>query len=605
MKKQEEVTLNRGILDSITPVEINFSRNSMDIGERYMKGYGIIRYPSEVNLGWLSQITNITNSLVSVTFIPTSSGELLSAVSRNIAQMRGEAYATNDYIKQQRAEKGIENGEELIRRIDQDGESVGYFSCVISAVGNDEKSFKSACTAVEMKISSLNMQARAMSSLQKEAYECLAPYHVPNPKILKCTQRVMPISTYQYGMPVSSVNFTDDTGYYFGRDTNNGIVCVDMWKRGGDRQNSNWVVMGKPGSGKSFFTKHILMSEFMMGTKIYIIDPESEYGELTKYLGGDVINVCGSKEGKINPLQINTEKYDNFEDNEADNLGALAIHMKTVETFFDMYLEDLTAIQKAILKDVLIKVYEKHGITFETDVTDLHETDYPVLQDVYDYIVEQYKKTDDKEYNTLAMLLKDATSGSDQFLWNGHTTIHSDKQIVCLDTHDIQQAPAHIKKTQYFNALTWVWEQASKNRNEHCIIVCDEAYLMIDQRVPQALIYLRNIAKRGRKYGIGLMIISHSVVDFLSPSIKQYGQELLGTTGYKAFFNCDGKNLKELGNLYDLKDMEMEYLLKADRGSGLVTIGSKRLKIKFEVSQEKTNIINGEYEKNSQEKGNG
>lgn len=595
MKKQEHIKLNRGVLDSITPVEIEFERNRMAVGERYMKVYGVIRYPSEVNLGWLSQIMNITNTLISVTFVPTSSGELLSAVSRNIAQMRGEAYSTNDYVKQQRAEKGVENGEELIRRIDQDGESVGYFSIVITAVGTDEKSFKAACSAVEMKLSSLNMQVRAMSSLQKEGYECIAPYHIPNPKIMNCTQRIMPISTYQYGMPVSSANFTDETGYYFGRDINNGIIFLNMWQRGGDRQNSNWAVLGKPGSGKSFFTKHMIMSEFMMGTKIYIIDPESEYGELTKYLGGDVINVCGSKRGKINPLQINTEKYDDPDNPDDESLGALAVHLKTVDTFFDMYLENLTQIQKALLKDAIIKVYKKYNIDFDTDVTNLKETDYPVISDVYEHMIEEYERSGNEEYNILAMLLKDAAVGSDQFLWNGHTTVFSEKQIVCLDTHDIQQATEQIKKTQYFNVLTWAWEQASKNREEHCIIVCDEAYLMIDQRIPQPLIYLRNISKRGRKYGIGLMIISHSVVDFLSPAIKQYGQELLGTTGYKAFFSCDGKNLRELGELYDLKDMEMEYLLKANRGSGLVTIGSKRMKVIFDVSDEKADIINGKY----------
>ena len=150
-----------------------------------------------------------------------------------------------------------------------------------------------------------------------------------------------------------------------------------------------------------------------------------------------------------------------------------------------------------------------------------------------------------------------------------------------------------LKKIQYFNVLTWVWEQASQNREERCIIVADEAYMMIDQRVPTALIHMRNMAKRGRKYNVSIMTISHSVVDFLAPAIKQYGQELIGTSCYKMFFGCEGQNLLELSNLYDLKEAERDFLLGAEQGYALAQFGSKRVIVHFKVGDYKKRRISG------------
>jgi hypothetical protein len=143
------------------------------------------------------------------------------------------------------------------------------------------------------------------------------------------------------------------------------------------------------------------------------------------------------------------------------------------------------------------------NIDFGTDVTQLKNEDFPIMGDLYELVCSNQDEISKK----LAGKLKNIAVGADSFLWNGYTEIKSDKQIVCLNTHNLQNNNEKTKKTQYFNILTWVWEQASKNRDERCIIVCDESYLMIDNKVPQAITFLRNIAKRGRKYNVSLMVI--------------------------------------------------------------------------------------------------
>jgi hypothetical protein len=127
----------------------------------------------------------------------------------------------------------------------------------------------------------------------------------------------------------------------------------------------------------------------------------------------------------------------------------------------------------------------------------------------------------------------------------------------------------------------------SKNRAEKVLLVCDEAYLLVDPNVPQSLIFLRNVAKRARKYEAGLMIISHSVVDFLDPAVKLYGQALMDIPTYKLIMGTDGKNLADTAELYGLTEVEQDRLFNKKRGHGLFMIGSKRLFARFDVPKYK------------------
>ncbi len=583
MKKTENQ--NREILDAITPIELNFGRNRFGIGEMLAKAYGIIRYTPSVHLGWLAQLTNLGSCLISITYTPNTDSELINAISRNIAQQRGEAMGTRDYIKQQRAETGVANAEEIIRKVDRDGETIGRFSLVIMPFGTTEKELITASKEMESRIAALGFSARCLSNLQMEAYEQLSPFHAGNAKIDGITETIMPLSTLVHGEPWSAVDFSDNEGFYFGRDAQGGVIFLNMWLRQNDRTNSNWVVLGEPGQGKSFLVKHIITEEFALsGAKIIIIDPEREYVDMVKKLGGDVINCGGSDKGKINPLQV--KHYP--KDDDDGGLNDLALHLKNVECFFDMYLPDLTSAEKAALNNAVIDVYASFNIDFDTDASTLSSTDFPIMSDIYNYL----SKKKDTLSVSLANKLKSIAEGADKYLWNGHTNIKSDNQLICLNTHNLQDTSDTTKKTQYYNVLTWAWEQASKDRKEKCIIVCDESYLMIDERVPQALTFLRNLAKRGRKYNVSLMVISHSVVDFLSPEIKRYGQEILGNATYKVFFGCDGRSEQELAELYNLNTAEQDFILSKRKANGLVSIGSKRIRVNFDLGY-KSDFLTG------------
>lgn len=440
-----------------------------------------------------------------------------------------------------------------------------------------------------------------MASLQEQSFKTVSPYHTLEESIEEVLKRVMPMSSYIGGFPFSSSGYNDGTGYYFARDNGGGLVILDPWKRGNDRINTNFTIMGVAGVGKSTSVKHIALSEYMKGTKIIFIDPEREYKELCESLGGDWINAGGGINGKINPLQIRptpVETDDKFYSDDGNGMGDMAIYIKNLDIFFSLYIPSLTDKEKAILKSLVIELYHKFGITWDIDINKLSNEDFPVFKDLYDLIEDKSKeqeaclKANEKnEYKDLALLLQDIALGSDAFLWNGKSTIETNTRCICLDTHDLQNTSDSIKRTQYFNLLTWCWQQMSADRAEPVLLICDEAYLMIDPNVPQSLVFLRNVEKRARKYEAGIAIISHSVVDFLDPRIKMYGQALLDIPCYKILMGCDGKNLIETKELYNLTDAEEELLSRKKRGNALLMIGSKRLHVNFEIPEYKLDFM--------------
>lgn len=184
--------------------------------------------------------------------------------------------------------------------------------------------------------------------------------------------KVVPFSTFVGGFPFASSGFNDGEGYYFAKDTSGGLVIVDTWKRGGDRTNSNFCVMGNSGVGKSTAIKHILLSEYMKGTRIIVIDPESEYRDLCQNLNGDWINAVGGSKGMINPLQVRPSPRDDEDEieelrlyrDEGYGMNDLALHMKNLEIFFSLYIPSLTDMQKAVLKNVwwsCTRSFTSHG----------------------------------------------------------------------------------------------------------------------------------------------------------------------------------------------------------------------------------------------------
>lgn len=605
MKKQEKSieTVNENLLNIITPMGIQFYRNHLEIGENVGRAYSIIQYPQTVDTGWLAHISSMPGTIVSCTIQPTDGAALVEAISRDIVRQRGISDTTHDPIVQQRAQVAAEDGERLMIQIDQRGEAVVLMSCMVMPFARDAETMNQTSRKLNSQCAIIRARCRALSHMQQDAYKQLSPYYVSVPEIDRITQRIMPLSTFVGGLPCSSTGYTDNVGSLWAHDTHGGLIIVDPWRREQDHTNSNMVLIGPPGTGKSTAIKSICISEYMRGTKLIFIDPENEYKDLCLALGGDWVDMGGAG-GRINPYQVwpvpldddNDEETPLYGNEQQPGINALALHMMTLDIIHGLYLPDLTDVQKALLKETVEEVYAAHGITWETDINQLDATDYPTAKDIYLALrrkARAKKAQPDNAYETLAALFRSAAIGADGYILNGHTSVQAHSRCVCLDTHALTGMSDALKRTQYMLMTAWAWQQLSNDRHERVLLVCDEAYLMIDPAVPQALAFLRNAAKRARKYEAGIITIFHSIVDVIDPSVKLYGQALLDTPTYKLIFGSDGPNLKELTELYGLTQAEQDLLYARKRGHALMMLGSCRIHSVFHIPDYKLQLMGG------------
>ena len=160
-----------------------------------------------------------------------------------------------------------------------------------------------------------------------------------------------------------------------------------------------------------------------------------------------------------------------------------------------------------------------------------------------------------------------------------------------LDTKSLIQMSGTVLAAQYFNVLSWCWEQITHDRNERIMLVADECWTMIDPRCPQSLEFLKNAEKRARKYEGSIVVGTQSTNDFLAPEVKFYGQSVLDLPTYKLLFSMDGQSLKETTALFDLNDAQSELIASGQRGTALMKAGSRAVKVRFVLSDEQLEMF--------------
>lgn len=597
--ERKKSKLSPAVVNVLSPMGIKIEQNHLYLGENKAAVLGVVNYPEEVSYGWLKPVTNIPATAVGMHYQEINAGELIRNLNSTIRQHESLSEERKNYSEKEAAARIAENAKRLIRQLQNKEEKVGLFSTVIMPFAPEEAAFKRAADEVKTRAQIAGLSIRGLSFFQKQAFLQLSPFQEEEKEIGEYLNRVIPLSAFIGGFPFASSGFNDGSGSYIAKDLSGGLVIADIWKKGADRTNSNLLFLGGSGAGKSTAVKHILISELMKGANIFIIDPESEYAEFTKNLGGDVIDTGGGREGKINPLQIRPLpkilkeeelKGEPEEEREDDKeiLPDLAAYLNMLETFFGIYAS-LSEKELAALKMTLIELYARFGIDWDTDIRERKNEDFPVMKDLYDLLTE--KKAAEKEamlrdsYETLSLLLRDIAVGADAFVWNGPTTMHHEAKLVCFDTSNIQSFSKKKKAAQYFNITSYLWQMivANHQKGERSILVCDEAYLMIDPDVPQGIAFLSSTSRRIRKYEGSLVIISHLAEDFLAEKVKQYAQPLLDLPSYKFLMGTDGKNLEEIKGLYKLKEAEERILEKKKQKEAVAIIGSKRIPITFEI----------------------
>jgi len=574
----------------LTPVGgISFGVSKVTIGPVVGRIYGALRFPSELDYGWAVDLMNNSDCITSITYYPGNVSELGDALARSIKASSMDAQAESNARRKKHFAKKAVDAEQLIEELDFKNAPIGHVAILAMPFSDREDKLEDVCRSVSNRFAKKRMRLKPLGNLQKDAYKQLSPYYPPQPLIADVLKRIFPLESLMGGFPLTINLYRDDHGSYFARTMDGGVMSLNLLMRGHDRTSSNAIFTGKTGMGKSTALKHLLMTMYMNGVKIIVIDPEREFRDLCRNLSGTWLDVGGG-EAKVNPFQIRPVPKD--EDDEQDQLfkgddNAMALHIHTLDVFFKLYLPDLTNMQRALLKKALVEVYREKEITWETHVTTLRPEDFPIAEDVCRYL----KAQDDQRCQELADLLNDMAEGADSFLWNGYTNVDLSNDLIVMDTNRLSNSSAEVKRAQYFNNLTMCWQIMSQDRSQPVLLICDEAHILFEPDIPETSMYMRNYAKRARKYEAGLWVVTHSLVDLLNEKVKLSGQAILDCATYKVFFGTDGKNLEETADLFHLTESEKNALLAQEQRHALLFLGNQHVKVDFDIPSYKLELM--------------
>ena len=573
-----------GLLDLITPIGgLAFGVSKTTVGPVVGRVYGATRYPSELDYGWCIDLMNASDCVTSVTYTPGNVSLLGDALSKSIKRNKQDAKVEGDARQQKRLLRQAEDADRLIDDLDARSEALGHVTWLVMPFTDDETHFEDVCHQAVARYGRKRIKLKSLGNLQKEAYRQLSPYHPPQSRVEDVVQHIMPLKTLLGGSPMVVNIYRDDKGCYFGRTMDGGIISLDLLYRGRDRTDSNIICVGASGSGKSTVMKSIVETLYMSGVQIIIIDPEREFRELCQNLNGTWLDAGGGA-AKINPLQIRTVPEDEDEEKTGPSLyqsndNAMALHIHTLDVLFKLYLPSLTDLQRALVKKALVELYQQHGIQWDTDVSALAPEQFPMVSDLYRLLLSKVKE--DPKYEEISAMFYDMAEGADSFLWNGVSNVDVNSDFIVFDTNRLQSCTDELKRAQYFNLLSMAWNAISADRSKPVFLLLDEAHLLLDPAIPQTAMYLRNMAKRVRKYEGMLGVVMQSVVDALHDEIRLYGQAILDNATYKFLFGSDGKNLKETSDVFNLTGAEENILLARERGKALCLIGSQHVHVDF------------------------
>ncbi|MBR6221885.1 MAG: DUF87 domain-containing protein [Lachnospiraceae bacterium] len=574
----------------------------------------VINYPSVVGDSWLAGVMSFPSTKVVVKLTPTDSTKAIRAIDYSLAELRGQYMNTSIDSKLIEIQEHIDTLSTLLVTLKQDNETLlstniyvtaydgvatrddpvlseGFGDSLIPMVADIKRTVRRSYSEAGLKLSGMDfMQIQAYIGGQISAYDPLIK-----------EARGIPSNTVAGMFPWIFAHISDKGGIKLGQS--DGVpVFIDFFRRDSERVNSNMVIVGKSGSGKSYATKSLLSNLASEDAKIFILDPENEYSELAKNLHGKVINVGNAKYGRLNPFHIITALDDDEAGTEGGGPGgSYATHLQFLEEFFRQILPDIDKDALEYLNSLVERVYLDFGITPETDLSNLTAGDYPIFDDLYDVVLAEFERTNNEYLRQLLRSLvnyiaKFSTGGRNANIWNGPSTITTDENFSVFNFQSmLANRNTTIANAQMLLVLKYIDNEIIKNRdynlkyglNRKIVVVIDEAHVFIDNKFPVALDFMFQLAKRIRKYNGMQIVITQNIKDFVgSEEIARKSSAIINACQYSFVFGLSPNDMDDLCKLYQkaggINEREQEDILAAKRGQAF-TIMSPTSRSSFMV----------------------
>ena len=578
--EQMEEIRTKDFFDMILPGNIKFFSDHYIMGDSYRSVWVIREYPPSTEeqaiLSQLADRNGVTLRIYHRLVESMEQRKILQNATRKNKLMSG-GNNVNETIE---AEGNLQDVIELLANLRKNKEPLLHCSVFIELKARNMNALKELQSEISMELTRSKISVDRLTLRQKEGFLSVLP--VGTNQFGAQYERVLPASSVANLYPFNFSGKTDPQGLYLGRDKYGTNILVDFDRRAEDKTTSNILILGNSGQGKSYLLKLILTNIRESSKTIICLDPESEYEELTKAMGGCYIDFM-SGEYTINPLEPKAWS-DSTEETEADapeafqKVTRLSQHIAFLKDFFRSY-KDFTDAQVDTIEILLMKLYARFGITDSTDYSTKQPTDFPVMSDFYELCEEEFMTYDNKrKYLYTEEMLQEVCLGihsmcvgAESKYFNGHTNIVDDK-FLCFGVKGLMDTNKRLKDAMLFNILSFMSNELLGKGNTAASI--DELYLFLTNMT--AIEYIRNAMKRVRKKDSAIILASQNIEDFLIPSIREFTKPLFSIPTHQFLFNAGQINPKDFMDALQVEQSEFELIKYPERGTCLYRCGNER-----------------------------
>lgn len=545
-------TVQRGMVsipDIIAPssVEVDFSH--IRVGEKYYKTLFVVGYPRFVSANWLEPLIDFDHSMnISMFIYPALSVDVLSDLRRKIAEMEATIYsqAEKGLELDPKVKASLEDALSVQEELAKGMERFFQFSLYITLSSENLKDLNEASKRLVITLNSILILPKAATLQMEDGFKSTIP--IGQDKLFMV--RNMDTTSLASTFPFTSAMLAQDKGIMYGINQQNGsLIIFDRFSL----ENANEVVFGKSGSGKSYLIKLEAMRQFMFGTEVIIIDPEGEYGELTKTMGGEEVSFTPSSAIKINPFDLS-----GFYEEGENELG---LKILSLHALLKIVMGSLDPSHDAILDRALVETYRLKGITTDPAT---QKNQPPIMEDLYKVLLGM----EEPQAKELALRLEKFIKGSLSGIFNQQSNFDIKNPFTSFNIKALED---ELRPISMHIVLDFVWTKVRKSVKKR-LLVLDEAWYMMRYEDSASFVY--SIAKRSRKYYLALTTATQDVQDFLS---TDYGKAVLSNSSIQMLLKQSPSEIDLVAKTFYLTAGEKQLLLSANIGEGLFFAGQSHV----------------------------
>lgn len=583
-RMEVEEAFRKGITalrDFIAPSSLDFKPNFFHLGTRFARTYYVFGYPRQLYTGWLSSMVNLDEVIdLSMFIYPVESQVVLENLRKKVGQLEAGIQIDSEKgrVRDPGKQAAIIDAEDIRDKLQVGEERFFRFGLYFTIYANSMEELEFVSHKVESILGQQLVYSKPASSQQEQGLNSVVPQFTDQLQI----RRNMSTGALSTSFPFTSADLSQDNGILYGINMHNsGLVIFDRFSL----ENGNSVVFAKSGAGKSFTVKLEALRSMMFGTEIFIIDPENEYQRMCEAVGGAYVRLSLNSATRINPFDlpkvVDTEEADNaLRSNLITLHGLLRLMMGGAQSQMQqgsgntMMAPALTPVEESDLDAALIETYAKAGITNDPLT---HTGTPPTINDLYDTLLHMGGTGPQ-----LAQRLRKYTSGTFAGIFSQQSNIDINNPLVVFNVRDLED---ELRPVAMYIVLNYIWNKTKAEQKKRILIV-DEAWQLM--KYEDSANFLFSLAKRARKYNLGITTITQDVEDFMG---SRMGRAIVANASMQILLKQSSSAVDVLSDVFKLTSEEKKRLSQFPVGQGLFFAGQNHVHIQITASPTETSLI--------------